>query len=339
MTSSDEATGNEDGLSAVKEMDALIDGMTDDELKEWHQKKCKEEEWPGEWEHAFVFFIREDTNGLEWESMENPRRRVVNLFEKQNWQQMGEYIGYNQYLDHVDLSGCNMERYAEDFFASMRPYRCPMEVLCLNNNGLGDRGARAMLPFLKVASSLKLLDLSKNNLGNEGARLISEALDHVSIKILGLNKNGIGTEGVGCILGARNSKDLVELYLDENCLGYGEGAVEPISSFLGRNDIALKKLIVRCLNANQVKLLLDSISNGSKLEELLMIKSDGRTWVPPPAALQSLQKKICNLSSFASLCQSNYFLRDLGPDLSSFLIQNWGQYDILRSAWRITCFV
>ncbi len=70
---------------------------------------------------------------------------------------------------------------------------CNVTVLGLRNCNLGEGGARAMLEFLRLNTTLEKLDLYKNKLGDGGARALAEALGrNTTLRSLNLEFNDLG---------------------------------------------------------------------------------------------------------------------------------------------------
>ena len=286
---------------------------------EWHRMRCEE---GNGWSHGFLA-VRDGNNG-EITSVRDPMFDILCHFSEENWAKMGDDISKSNCLDNLKLydSGVyvrqahNPNEFSAETIKALfgdRRYNCPsLELVDLHGNKFGSAGISAILPFLKSLSNLKRLDLSNTNLDVNGARLLSDALDVVSTEVLSLSGDGIGDEDVDCILQARNSFKLEEL----NILGnrFGLDGIEAISRFLSRDDTALREFNTSYAEADHAKVLVDSISSRSKLEELFFNQyshgrdggrrqRQGHTCTEP-----NFLRLICNTSSFEAMCQSNHQL-------------------------------
>ena len=158
--------------------------------------------------------------------------------------------------------------------------------------------------------------------------MLSGALDHVRIDGLSLNDNFIDDDGVASLLSAQNARYLTELRLDDND-GIGVTGYNSISQFLKRDDTELVTLAVSTVDVDIAKMLVDSVSNKSKLSCLdirLHNRSTARAVVP------DIQSLVCNTTNFESLCASNHRLHNFGLALHLGLA---GSYTNLKKALEI----
>lgn len=332
MSSDDSSSSDPDSITFATAMRNTSSSVN---IRDHHRRMCAEGDG---WSHAFGKLDRQE---------------IIELFKKENWQKMGNAISQTATFKRLDLSDCEL---AEDaiptLFGVERVYCCPINHLDLSENiKVGAAGVGAMLPFMKSRSSLKYINLRNTNLGVEGARLLSEALDHVRVEYLDLSMNNIGNEGMTYLLSATNCANLVELVIRRTELG--RPGFEAIAQFLGRDDTAIKKLSCSCNNGEYAKLVVDSISNKSQLEDILLGRSssnffantagsmdselwsdhsngnsdysshddseggsdDGCPLYPMMLAIQNLRKLICDTSSVESICQSNHQLKRIGGNM------------------------
>mmetsp|Transcript_7545 Transcript_7545/g.17107 ORF Transcript_7545/g.17107 Transcript_7545/m.17107 type:complete len:218 (-) Transcript_7545:1168-1821(-) len=202
--SDSESTSDSESMSDASSVDA--DSMTNAELREYHQRKCEEGDG---WSHGFVVSYEEEDQADNEENTSyifevRPKSKITQRFMQENWQRMGEDISKSPILKRLDLSSCDL---TEDgivvlFGEGLTYINSPLKYLILGGNSLGTSGIAALIPFLKSAPSVSVLDLSRICLGDEGARLLSEALKHTHIEDLTLVRNSIGDEGVEHILSA-----------------------------------------------------------------------------------------------------------------------------------------
>ena len=86
--------------------------------------------------------------------------------------------------------------------------------------------------------------------------------------------------------------------------------LKPFHSSWG-DDITLKICFASCAEVEHAKILVDSISHKSKLVNINLSGPDGRNtsggkWLS--SIEPNLQKLVCNVSTFGSLCQSYHHL-------------------------------
>jgi hypothetical protein len=103
--------------------------------------------------------------------------------------------------------------------------------LNLQQNNIGDEGARYIAKVLEQNTSLKELNLQQNNIGYHGAYEIAKALEqNTSLTKLNLQQNNIDDYGAHHIVGAlEQNTSLKELNLQQNNIG---GAFEKKRSLL-----------------------------------------------------------------------------------------------------------
>ena len=103
-------------------------------------------------------------------------------------------------------------------------------VISLNNNNLGDIGAKALASCLHSLTNLKEIDISNNQIGLEGGKAIAKALEgNQSIHTLTMENNNLGTEGANAFGEMVSSSTIEDLVLSMNnielfrCLDLAEG--------------------------------------------------------------------------------------------------------------------
>ena len=98
---------------------------------------------------------------------------------------------------------------------------CNVTVLGLSICQLGEGGARVMLEFLRLNTTLEKLFLASNNLGCDGARALAEALCvNTTLRELQLSNNHMRDDGARALAEAlRSNTTLTSLCLGENELG------------------------------------------------------------------------------------------------------------------------
>ncbi|KJE97750.1 hypothetical protein CAOG_07854 [Capsaspora owczarzaki ATCC 30864] len=122
------------------------------------------------------------------------------------------------------------------------------ESLDLNQEQIGDAGARAIAEALKVNKTLTSLNLGWNQIGSDGAQEIAEALKvNTTLTKLYLESNEIANAGALAIAEAlKVNRTLTELYLRDTRIG-GAGA-QAIAEALRVNT----KLTLLDLEVNQI---------------------------------------------------------------------------------------
>ena len=98
---------------------------------------------------------------------------------------------------------------------------CNVTVLELCSCQLGEGGARAMLEFLRLNTTLEKLLLSSNELGDGGAQALAEALlKNTTLRDLDLSSNNLGDGGAQALAAALiQNTTLTSLSLDGNEMG------------------------------------------------------------------------------------------------------------------------
>ena len=150
-----------------------------------------------------------------------------------------------------------------------------LRILCLENAKIGIEGMEALVPALRINSSLLVLKLRGNHLGNNGALSLQHILQaHKRIKILDIANNNIGNEnGLNPIAELVNtltsSSSICELLLSFNKLD--KRAIFSITQLLAMNK-NVKKLDLRATNINDehVTLLVNALENNISLTEILL---------------------------------------------------------------------
>lgn len=305
-----------------------LDNMSDAQLRKYHRIWSKK---GNGWFHGFDRIDRRedpiDGNISHVSFVCQPRRQIIKLFTRENWQRMGEDISKSTMLSTLYFNKCGLE---EEVIVALfgeegrtLTYISPPDTLVLEENPLGPGGFAALAPFLKSTPVLTYLNICRVDLGAEGARLLADALNHTHIRELLVGSNGIGDDGVDHLFSAlKSSQHLMILNLGEN--GVGRRGFDLISQFLIRDDTTLERLHLICESGDCAKMMIDSISNKSKLVELsfgddVFISTNDD---PVAAFLLNVQKKVCNLSSYEALCQPNHQLNCIGVNTNTFLELN-----------------
>ncbi|KAL9186987.1 hypothetical protein ACHAXT_010707 [Thalassiosira profunda] len=313
---------------------AFRSDMTTTELREWHRRKCEEEDG---WSHLFPnlhsrFGLVHDDEGqiasVKFETTDYAlREKFRKLFDLEVWRKAGNALSQSPSLTEVRLSGCGLtaESIAALFGGEQweRGGNPTLENIQLNYDDFGAPGLTALLPLLKSQSTLKFLGLTGTNLGDDGAYLLAEALEHVRIEKLDLRCNGIGNDGMDRILSASNSIHLVDLTLSSNRFG-----VDPICTFLGRAGTKLRDLFLSCDVEEHAKRMVDSISGDSRLQYFYPLGQWDANWDDNGASnefVSSVKTLVCgNLelaSSFESICNSQHYLYLLGEGYTGDVVE------------------
>ena len=130
------------------------------------------------------------------------------------WELLGRYISNNDYLKSLDLSCLDLTDELMAIIFNSLVKSSSLQVLILNNNRIGMNGIRSMIPFLKNASNLSLINLSDNeDICTEEFEVLINALDGEPIETLNLNSCNIKDISV---LGNCTLPNLRELHLENS---------------------------------------------------------------------------------------------------------------------------
>lgn len=121
-------------------------------------------------------------------------------------------------LTEMDLSGLGVDYRDIANLVCVLKDNPPLQALRLNNNKIGDEGAKALAEALADNSTLISLELTNNWIGNDGANALTMALQHnISLKKLHLDRNNIEDDGVQGLANAlKNNANLELLVLEDN---------------------------------------------------------------------------------------------------------------------------
>lgn len=72
-----------------------------------------------------------------------------------------------------------------------------LQVLALENCGIGHMGVSSISTLLTQGTSLRVLELSNNMIGDVGAKVLAASIEDIPLTTLGLNNTGIGDMGAG----------------------------------------------------------------------------------------------------------------------------------------------
>jgi len=140
----------------------------------------------------------------------------------------------------ADLSHQSLKPADSILIASDLQFMAALTKLWLNDNKIGDTGAKAIAEALKVNAVLTVLDLQFNQIGDEGAKAIAEGLKvNAVLTVLDLQINKIGDKGAKAISKSlKVNAVLTELSLFFNNMGdAGKTAVQ--DSVKGRSGFKL----------------------------------------------------------------------------------------------------
>ena len=100
----------------------------------------------------------------------------------------------------ADFSHQSLKPADSILIASDLQFMAALTKLWLNDNKIGDTGAKAIAEALKVNAVLTVLDLQVNQIGDEGAKAIAEGLKvNAVLTVLDLQINKIGDKGAKAI--------------------------------------------------------------------------------------------------------------------------------------------
>jgi Ran GTPase-activating protein (RanGAP) involved in mRNA processing and transport len=118
-----------------------------------------------------------------------------------------------------------------------------LQILYLDDTNIGDDGAKALADALKTNKALQTLYLIANNMSDDGAVAMAEALKtNKALQKLDLDRNNIGDDGAKALADAlKTNKALQILHLCENNIG-DDGAKALAESL--KTNIALKELYI-----------------------------------------------------------------------------------------------
>lgn len=144
-----------------------------------------------------------------------------------------------------------------------------LQVLLLNNLGLGIGGSSHMAPSLKRLTNLRVIMCGRNRLEVEGTTAIAESLSEINtIQELAMYQNGIRPRGIEAIsLALQSNPDLHSLNLMDNTIKL-QGA-RALTRVIERCK-SLKSLnLADCLLKNSGALvLLDSLKDSTSIQDL-----------------------------------------------------------------------
>jgi Ran GTPase-activating protein (RanGAP) involved in mRNA processing and transport len=124
-----------------------------------------------------------------------------------------------------------------------------LNTLRVDNNHIGDQGAREIASFIKSNNTLKILSLNKNGIGEGGAGALADSLKgNNSLEDLSINGNHIGDAGATALAESLGEGGkLKNLRCDDNNIG-DQGAINLATSLHNCNDFECISL-----NNNQIK--------------------------------------------------------------------------------------
>ena len=147
-------------------------------------------------------------------------------------------------LQELNLSNCRMGHFgAKALGSSGLPVT--LEVLNLNQNGIGNDGAWKLAPALNGLSSLVSLSLTKNQIGDDGASEIGRQLPTL-LEVLDLSDNDVADVGVEAIAAAVANSQVTKLLLANNKIGNAGaialGQAETLSGCLEEIDLSKNEI-------------------------------------------------------------------------------------------------
>ena len=149
-----------------------------------------------------------------------------------------------------------------------------LKSLDLNNNSIGDGGAKALAGALHNNTSLLGLYLANNNIGVDGAKALAGALQNkTSLRNLSLSSNSIGDDGAKALAGAlHNNTSLNTLSLGSNSIGVdGERYYYYMKSTYPKRTILLTSNSMPALKLNLIQFTSDTINSYKNSEDALFL--------------------------------------------------------------------
>ncbi|KJE97751.1 hypothetical protein, variant [Capsaspora owczarzaki ATCC 30864] len=145
------------------------------------------------------------------------------------------------------------------------------ESLDLNQEQIGDAGARAIAEALKVNKTLTSLNLGWNQIGSDGAQEIAEALKvNTTLTKLYLESNEIANAGALAIAEAlKVNRTLTELYLRDTRIG-GAGAQAIAEALRVNTKLTLLDLEVNQIGDTGAQAIADALKVNTTLTSLTL---------------------------------------------------------------------
>lgn len=248
-------------------------------------------------------------------------------------------VALKHLLDGIQKSGASLQQLdlSDNAFGpigakALKPFLTSsssekLEILLLNNNGLGIQGGSLLSEALCLLSELRILVCGRNRLENDASILIGASLAKLhNLVELEMPQNGIRAEGIAAISQAIKANPKLEvLNLNDNIIT-SKGAkplAEALTScrclkILNLGDCLLRTTggvrILRGLIAGKPAKLCQLLLNGNELagEEIvdLMSSLTARIGCPPPLYVD------LSSNNFGSLCDR---LENMGDSFDLFI--------------------
>lgn len=134
--------------------------------------------------------------GVSREMISDPRSKDLGWLFGEVLKQKGTY---NAFQKKLNLTRTLKERQRRGYMLRrglLSPEFKELQDLYLQNNSLGDAGAKALAPSLSALTALRDLCLQNNSLGDEGAKALAPSLSALTaLQYLDLRWNKLGPEG------------------------------------------------------------------------------------------------------------------------------------------------
>mmetsp|Transcript_7768 Transcript_7768/g.16625 ORF Transcript_7768/g.16625 Transcript_7768/m.16625 type:complete len:414 (+) Transcript_7768:85-1326(+) len=236
---------------------------------------------------------------------------------------LGSFIQNSRTLKKINLS--NFPMTSEDIsviFERDGSYNCPLEEIkfpCIGDDNqftLRLENFRRMLQFVKSFPTLEYLSFYRSNLSDYYIEPLVDTLESMHLEELNMQQNILGIFGMELLLQAECSKQLKSLKLSYTT----QRDIDLVAGFLSQDGNKVRQIYLEQVTTEPIdsslkerlQMLLESIPNSSLLERLGMGGEAACSEEERKELASLFQQKVCDLSSFDALCQSNHHLYQLG---------------------------
>ncbi len=124
----------------------------------------------------------------------------------------------------IDLGNCNLSNIEIiELIGALIKFNNPLEYIDLSNCNVEIDGIKLLAQFLESNNTVKEFYFSDNNIGNLGAEILAAAFKNNTIKHIDLCDNDIGIKGVKALAQFLESNDSLETFhFSDNNIGYLE---------------------------------------------------------------------------------------------------------------------
>ncbi|KAL7471498.1 hypothetical protein ACHAXS_011786 [Conticribra weissflogii] len=236
---------------------------------------------------------------------------------------LGAFIQNSRSLKTIIL--CSFPITSDDIsviFERDGPYSCELEEIkfpCVDDENrftLSLEDFRRMLQFIKSFPTIQYLSFHGSNLSDNYIEPLVDMLESMHLEELNIQQNFLGTIGLETLLQGGCTKRLKTLKLSYT----NQRDVDLVARFLRRDGNEVRYIYLEEFNSQdndsrlkeKLQMMLESIPNSSPLERLHLGVEDECSEEERNELATLFQQKVCNLSSFDALCQSNHQFYQLG---------------------------